>query len=212
MKKILVSLSFVLFSIVSIGQTLTSESKKSTATPEICMVTCDEKGTYNEIRWTASQMPEAITVIVYRIDEQKRPIEIGRQQAKDGLFIDNGTKYGDPNSSSFTYLIQYQLKDQTLSSQSSPHQSIFIKGNQKGEFNWNAYQIAPFDSDGKITYNLYRKEKGEEPEMVLSTELLKATDPDFTEQQGKGTIWWIELDNFACDAGKTGTKSNNSNE
>jgi len=212
MKKTLLFILLMKLSIIISGQTLTSQTTISSGNPEICMVTCNEKGTNNEIIWSPTSMPLAVTVIVFRLDELKRPIEIGRQPAKDGVFIDNGTNAGDPNAASHTYLIQYQLKDLSLSPQSSSHQSIFIKGDQQGEFNWNAYQIAPTDGNGKIIYNFYRQAKGEKPEKVLSTESLKATDPNFSQHQGKGTIWWVELDNFSCDGGKNGTKSNNSNE
>jgi hypothetical protein len=140
------------------------------------------------------------------------PSEIGRQAAKDGFFIHKEPNGAGPISSSHTYVIKSQDKAKKFSQQSLPHKSIFIAGNGKGEFRWNAHEIAPTDSNGKVIQTLYRQAQGEEAKVVMKTEGTKADDPEIKDHLGKGTIWRITLDQFNCDGGRTRTRSNQSNE
>lgn len=209
MKKILISLLFLSLTVLTKAQVSIVSGVKSLTTPSICMVTCNEPGTFNEIRWTHSLLPDAVTMVILRSSKDDKYIEIGRVAANVGVFTDNS---GDVKSTSYKYKIQYEDKDGKLSGQSSSHQSILIKGDQKGVFTWNAYDIAPKDPQGKVVYHFWRQETGKAPKKLLCTEMNKAADPEFADQIGKGTIWFVTLDNFSCDEGKSGTKSNNSNE
>lgn len=212
MKKILVSFLFANFSLVFLAQSSMTTIQEAPVIPQICLVSCNDAGTNNEIRWNAALIPNATIVYVYRLDKNGNLIEVGEQAAKDEVFIDNGTNAGDPKTSSHKYVIKFSDKKQKLSGASLPHQTIFVSGDQKGLFTWNAYEIAPKDSNGKTTYHLWRQAKGGVATEVLTTEETSATDPKFEEYKGQGTIWWITLGNFDCDSRKTGTKSNNSNE
>jgi len=212
MKKILTSLLFMSFAFGVTAQSGNTRETINRTDALICMVTTDSTSTQNEIVWTSSLIPEAVTVVIFRLDTSGKYIEIGQQAAKDGVYIDKRPNSSDSITSSHSYYIQYLDKAQKKSQQSLSHKSIFIDGNGKGEFHWNAYEIAPRDSNGKVIYTLWRQAKGEAAKVLLKTEDTKADDPDIKDHLDKGTLWWITLDNFPCDGGKTRTKSNQSNE
>jgi hypothetical protein len=212
MKKIFVSLLLVNFSFVIKSQTASIGVIKKLSDPVIFMVTCNESGTENKVRWIPEIMPEAETIIIFRINKTGDTIEIGQQAAKDSVFIDQSFKKLNKVDASYKYLIQYKDKSGNLSTQSRPHQTIFVSGNQKGQFTWNAYEIAPRDSNGKIMYHLWRQAKSQKVEVLPPTEETSATDPKFEDYKGTDTIWWVELGGFDYESRKTGTKSNNSNE
>lgn len=211
MKQFLISLLFVNFTFSFMAQSASITAIKKLSDPIICMVTTNLNGTENMLRWIPEAMPEAEIILIFRSTKTGNFVEIGQQAVKDSVFVDQSFKKLMRVDASYKYLIQYKDKSGNLSAQSRPHQTIFVTGDQKGLFTWNAYEIAPTDINGKVIYHLWREVKGQKSE-VLTTEETSATDPKFEEYKGPDTLWWITLDNFDCDSRKTGTKSNNSNE
>ena len=184
-------------------------------TPSMCMVTVDESSNYNEIYWDEKLYQDAKTVQIYRKAENGEYEKVGElSTAVNGIFVDKEivNDLGNPNKAAHTYKLYTIDANGNQSKESHSHSSMYIHGDQKGEFTWTAY----IDGSGALKdpgYKLYRKDKSGKVEFILETKNTSAKDPKFSTVQGKDYVWFVVVEAFSCeDGGKTGTKSNNSNE
>lgn len=195
------------------SQTNTSRSDNNLASLNICLVTCNDSGTLNKISWNSKNIPGNGTITIYRSLDNVTYFEIGKRSWEDSLYIDTDTIKKGPRNTSFYYQIQYIDQKGNSSKKSIAHRSIFIEGNLKGTFSWNAYEVAQPNANGKVFYTLWRKDVDRDaPTEVGTTANTILPDPEFKQHEGKGSLWWVTLDEYTCGARKTRPKSNNSNE
>ncbi|MCW3105466.1 MAG: hypothetical protein JWO09_3906 [Bacteroidetes bacterium] len=114
---------------------------RETATPSICMVTCDTSSTNNLIIWDKSSFTDVDSVIVYREVSAFVYQRIGSVSNDSmSLFEDTarsvGPANGDPNIASYRYKIQIRDIFGSYGPLSPYHTTIYITDDGAGLFSW----------------------------------------------------------------------------
>ena len=134
------------------------------AAPNICEVTVDSAGKYNQVYWEKTAYTNVDSFIVYR--------ETGAGYQRIGavsdtalsMFVDTVRALyfpntGDPNAGTYRYKLQIRDSLGHYSPMSPYHNTIYFN-KSFGTFTWNAYQIegqpVPLPSNVLITYDLWR--------------------------------------------------------
>ena len=173
-------------------------------TPEICMVTTNDKGDYNIIYWDKSQYPSVDTFFVYR-EIQNNLFNIIGKVSKDSLslFVDTvRTLYfpntGDPRISSYKYKIALKDTCGNIGLMSTFHRTMFLQDQQNGNFNWNHYEIEGENSPiSKLNnYILVRDDDqdGEFESNIGSTTSNQVSDPKYLNSSNLYSVWRVETD------------------
>lgn len=192
-------------------------------TPDICEVTVDSAGIYNEIYWEKSMYPEVDSFIVYREVSTSIYKRIGATSKNDLCqYVDTnrsiGPNNGNPNLTSYKYKLQLKDSCGNLSALSLWHQTLFIQDQQNGNFNWNPYTIEPGTSPVS-NYDLIRRDLATGTETIVGTTSSNLfTDPLYSTLWNTNIKWYVDAAGFNCDptqkvaAQKVKTKSNHAND
>lgn len=212
----------LLFQCLAIAQKQNERNTTTLVKPAICLVTVNKDGSRNEIIWTKKLYPDAQWFLIYRVTNNGKDSLVGRIAASEpGIFTDSDGKdgTGNPELSSHKYKMSYTDKNSKESELSDSHETIHVKGDKKGNFNWNAYTGYPLVTQTIPKYALYRLDPSGMITFILETEKTEAVDPDFEKYVNKNYHWFVVLEGFNCESDpsdpatrKNGTKSNNSNE
>ncbi|HEY0031553.1 MAG TPA: T9SS type A sorting domain-containing protein, partial [Bacteroidia bacterium] len=136
------------YTLVAISQTGCVDSadvtvySSATATPSICMVTCDSNSTNNLIIWDKSSFTDVDSVIIYREVSSSVYTRIGAVSNDSlSLFEDTdrsiGPANGDPNIASYRYKIQIRDSFGSYGPLSPYHTTIYITDDGAGLFSWS---------------------------------------------------------------------------
>ena len=173
-------------------------------TPEICMVSTDDKGDYNIIYWDKTLYPTVDTFFVYR-EVQNNLFNVIGKVPKDSLslFVDTvRTQYfpntGDPRISSYKYKIAIKDTCGNTGLMSTYHRTMFLQDQQNGNFNWNHYEIEGENLPiSKLNnYILVRDDNqdGVFESNIGSTTSNTATDPQYLNSSYLNSVWRVETD------------------
>ncbi len=197
-------------------------------TPDICIVTSDTSGTFNEIYWEKIYA-NADSFIVYREVSTGTFQRIGAVD-KDAysMYTDTnrsiGTLNGDPNLNSYKYKLQIRDTCGNYGGMSLWHQTVHMQDLQNGTFNWNYYGIETLP-DPVTDYEFRRIDVAASTETLISNGIMNTdVDPLYASYSGNANIKWV-VDGlgFNCNptfrfsptspmAQKVKTKSNQANE
>jgi hypothetical protein len=200
----------------------------ATQTPDICMVTTDSLGVYNEIYWDKTLYQKVDSFIIYRETSTnvfKRIGAVGKTALS--MWQDTtrslGPNNGNPKFTSYKYKLQLRDSCGNYSVQSFWHQTVFVQDQQNGNFNWNPYAIenTTFTPVSNYTLKRYNVLSGITT-TVASTSANLLSDPQYTTVAQTGNVkWFVDAFGFNCNvtaktsgnaALKNRTKSNNTNE
>ena len=128
---------------------------------------------------------------------------------------------GNPNFTSYKYKLQILDSCGAYSALSPYHQTMFMQGQQNGNFNWNPYtiegQVAPVSNYVLTRRNLTTGITT----TVAGTSSNLLSDPYYNVFYSTNIKWYVDAQGFNCNptmkisgitALKTRTKSNQSNE
>ncbi|MCC6180949.1 MAG: T9SS type A sorting domain-containing protein, partial [Bacteroidia bacterium] len=197
-------------------------------TPDICIVTADTAGAYNEIYWEKIYV-NVDSFIVYREVSTGTFQRIGAVD-KDAysMYTDTnrsiGSFNGDPNLNSYKYKLQIRDTCGNYGGLSLWHQTVHMQDLHNGTFNWNYYGIETLP-DPVTDYEFRRVDVAASTETLISSGIMNTdVDPLYASYSGNTNIKWV-VDGlgFNCNpsfrfsptspmAQKVKTKSNQANE
>lgn len=191
--------------------------------PDICLVTTDSVGQYNEIYWEKTLYNNVDSFIVYRETSAGIFSRIGAVSTDAySMYTDTnrsiGSINGDPEISSYKYKLQIRDTCGNYGALSLWHENIHMQDMQNGTFNWNSYGIESSPSPVSLYECLKVNLSTGTATLVTSSAGNTYVDPNYNTTWQTNIKWFISGPGFNCNptarvqAQKVKTKSNHAND